>query len=121
MPEWAVELHPAFDAELDNWPAPAREEMLAQAGLLARFGPGLGRPRVDTLVGSAHANMKELRFAADKAEWRVAFAFDPRRRAILLVGGSKSGVSQSRFYASLIRRADARYADHLASLRTKRK
>ncbi len=65
--------------------------------LLQAFGPQLGRPRVDTLNGSGHANMKELRFTAAHGQWRVAFAFDPRRKAILLVAGDESGVGQKRF------------------------
>ena len=69
---------------------------------------------MDTLKGSRHANMKELRFDAADGVWRVAFAFDPRRRAILLVAGDKSGVSEKRFYKQLIARADARYEAHLA-------
>jgi hypothetical protein len=57
--------------------------------------------------------MKELRFTLPDGEWRVAFAFDPERSAILLVGGSKSGVSEKRFYKDLIRVADARFTAHL--------
>jgi hypothetical protein len=71
---------------------------------------------VDTLKGARHANLKELRFSAAGGEWRVAFAFDPRRRAILLAGGDKSGVSEKRFYRELIRRADRRVDAHLARL-----
>jgi DNA-binding transcriptional regulator YiaG len=59
------------------------------------FGPAAKRPRVDTLKGSNHANMKELRFHTSGGVWRVAFAFDPRRRAILLIAGDKSGTSDS--------------------------
>lgn len=57
--------------------------------------------------------MKELRFKADNGEWRVAFAFDLKRAAILLVAGDKSGVGQSRFYKELIRKADKRFSKHL--------
>jgi hypothetical protein len=57
--------------------------------------------------------MKELRFTLPDGEWRVAFAFDRERRAILLVGGSKSGVSEKQFYNDLIRVADARFTAHL--------
>ena len=64
--------------------------MLAHARLLEQFGPQLGRPRVDTLKGSRHANMKELRFDADDGVWRLAFAFDPKRKAILLVADDRS-------------------------------
>ena len=74
-----------------------------------------------TQEGSSHANMKELRFSAADGEWRVAFAFDPKRKAILLVGGDKSGVSQKRFYRELIRKADDRFDAHLARLKQKAK
>lgn len=63
---------------------------------LREYGPALGRPEVDTLNGSKHANMKELRFRADGGVWRVAFAFDPERNAILLVAGDKSGTSEKK-------------------------
>lgn len=74
----------------------------------------LGRPHVDTLAGSRFPNMKELRFEAADGVWRVAFAFDPDRPAILLVAGDKSGVAQRRFYRALIAKADKRFAAHLA-------
>ena len=85
-----------------------------------KFGPQLGRPRVDTLNDSRHANMKELRFDAADGVWRVAFAFDPRRQAILLVAGDKSGVSEKRFYRNLIAKADERFDGHLDRLRKER-
>jgi len=61
--------------------------------------------------------MKELRFAAADGAWRVAFAFDPNRKAILLVAGDKSGGSERRFYRRLIDQADARFDAHLARIR----
>lgn len=73
---------------------------------------------MDTLKGSKHANMKELRFGWQGEVWRVAFAFDPDRQAILLVGGDKGGADQKRFYKRLIGLADARFDMHLASLAT---
>jgi hypothetical protein len=88
---------------------------LVQGGLST-----LGRPTVDTLNGSAHANMKELRFYVDNGVWRIAFAFDPQRKAILLVGRNKSGVNERRFYKQLISDADARFDAHLRSLKAKR-
>jgi hypothetical protein len=91
--------------------------MLAAVKVLEDYGPELGRPLVDTLKGSKYSNMKELRFAAANGAWRVAFAFDPSRQAILLVAGDKAGVSQSRFYRSLIAKADQRYEAHLQRLR----
>ncbi len=77
------------------------------------------RPDVDTLKDSDYANMKELRFRADGGVWRVAFAFDPRRNAILLIAGDKSGVSESKFYKRLIDKADKRYKEHLETLESK--
>jgi len=118
---WAVLLHDAFDAELNDLPEAVQDEILAHMGLLKQFGPTLGRPRVDTLKGSRHANMKELRFDAADGVWRVAFAFDPRRRAILLVGGDKSGGSEKRFYRQLIKKADARFDEHVKRLQTDRR
>jgi len=64
--------------------------------------------------------MKELRFTLADVEWRVAFAFDPKRHAILLVGGSKSGTNEKRFYRELIRVADARFDKHLEGLKAKK-
>jgi hypothetical protein len=64
--------------------------------------------------------MKELRFDAEGGVWRVAFAFDPQRKAILLCGGSKTGISRNRFYELLIRTADRRYKVHLAKLEQRR-
>lgn len=80
------------------------------------MGPGLGRPYVDTLNGSKYSNMKELRFSADDGVWRVAFAFDPQRRAIVLVTGDKAGQKERRFYRQLIDRADKRFDNHLNHL-----
>lgn len=109
----ADEFEPDFDALHKD----VQTEILALSLVLELFGPQLGRPRVDTLKGSRHANMKELRFSAADGEWRVAFALDPKRSAILLVAGDKSGVSQKRFYRKLIRMADQRFDAHLARLK----
>ena len=76
-----------FEPEFDALHKDVQVEILALSLVLEQFGPQLGRPRVDTLNGSRHANMKELRFSAADGEWRVAFAFDPKRTAILLAGG----------------------------------
>jgi hypothetical protein len=118
---WTVTHHDAFDPEYDALPEAVQDELLAMTGLLALYGPRLGRPHADTLAGSRHANMKELRFSADDGVWRVAFAFDPERQAILLVAGDKAGVAQKRFYKGLIARADKRFDEHLAGLAAKEK
>ncbi len=113
---WAVVFHDAFDAEFEALVEELQDELLAHAKLLAAFGPDLGRPTVDILKGSRHSNMKELRFSWNGQVWRVAFAFDPRQQAILLVGGDKGGADQRRFYKRLLTVADARYDDHLGTL-----
>ena len=113
-----VLFHEEFEPEFDALPEAVQDELLANATLLECFGPRLGRPRSDTLNGSRHANMKELRFNAANGVWRVAFAFDPKRRAILLVCGDKSGGSERKFYRQLIAKADERFSRHLDRLRT---
>jgi hypothetical protein len=117
---WIVLLHPDFDAEFAGLADDLQDELLAHAKLLSEFGPNLGRPTVDTLKASKHANMKELRFEWTGEVWRVAFVFDPKRQAILLTAGDKSGTNQRRFYKRLITIADTRYDDHLAALRNTR-
>ena len=113
---WTVLFHETFDVELTQLAEDLQDEVLAHARLLADFGPHLGRPTVDTLKGSCHANMKELRFSWKGEVWRVAFAFDPLRQAILLVGGYKGGADQRRFYKRLINVADERYTAYLGAL-----
>ncbi|HLH00540.1 MAG TPA: type II toxin-antitoxin system RelE/ParE family toxin [Bryobacteraceae bacterium] len=114
---WVVEIGDEFEPEFDALHEDVRTEILALSRLLQQFGPQLGRPRVDTLKGSRHRNMKELRFDAADGVWRVAFAFDAKRKAILLVAGDKSGVSEKRFYRELIRKADDRLDAHQARLK----
>ena len=118
---WTVEIGDEFEPEFDALHEDVRTEILALSRLLKQFGPQAGRPRVDTLKGSRHTNMKELRFSAADGEWRVAFAFDTRRRAILLVASDKSGVSEKRFYRELLQKADDRFDAHLARLKAERK
>jgi hypothetical protein len=116
---WTVLYHDAFVPELDALAEDVQDSLFTMAELLQALGPSLGRPHADTLSGSKYANMKELRFRADDGVWRVAFAFDPERKAILLVAGDKAGVTQKRFYKGLIARADARFAEHLETLKGK--
>ena len=118
---WTIYYHYAFEAEVDELPDEVQIELLARVERLVELGPKAKRPMVDTLKGSKHANMKELRFKAVAGVWRVAFAFDPQRHGILLVAGDKSGVSSSEFYRSLIGRADARFDEHLVLLEKDKK
>jgi hypothetical protein len=114
--EWEVRFDGTFAVEAKVFTRAAQLEIAALAGLLRQFGPHLRRPHCDTLKGSRYTNMKELRFSLPDGAWRIAFVFDPQRRAILLVGGSKSGTNEKQFYRDLIRVADARFAAHLVSL-----
>lgn len=116
---WIVELADEFEHEFAELHRDVQDEILALSRLLQQFGPELSRPRVDTLNGSRFANFKELRFNATDGEWRVAFAFDSKRKAILLAAGDKSGVTEKRFYDRLIQKADRRFEAHLDRLRTK--
>ena len=113
---WTVSFHDLFEDEFNAFAQEVQDELLATAKLLKDYGPSLGRPHADTLKGSDYANMKELRFAAADGVWRVAFAFDPKREAILLVAGDKSGGSESKFYKRLLNKADERYRQHLENL-----
>ena len=109
---WSVDFHPSFEAwanELDQQDA---EALLAAIRILRDAGPTLGRPLVDTIKGSRHANMKELRpGSTGRTEIRVLFAFDLERQAILLVGGDKSD-DWTGWYKVNIQIADERFAEH---------
>ena len=113
---WEVLLHDDVSAWFlylaDHEPETAA---LVEAAIdkLADDGPTLGRPLVDRIKGSRHHNMKELRpGSAGGSEVRVLFAFDPRRQAILLVAGDKSG-SWKTWYARNVPVADDRFDEHL--------
>jgi hypothetical protein len=107
----------AFVEEFRDFPEEVQNEIAALAEMLGAIGPSLKRPHSDTLNGSRFANMKELRFGAADGVWRLAYAFDPQRKAILLVAGDKSGVSSARFYKTLITKADSRFEDHLDAMK----
>jgi hypothetical protein len=118
--KWEVDLYDDFVPEYRAMPKEVQDELLAHIALLEQFGPQLGRPRADTLNGSRHPNMKELRFKAADGVWRVAFAFDLNRSAILLVAGDKSSVSEKRFYRQLIDKADERFDAHVVRIKRQR-
>ena len=118
---WQVAFHNEFEPEFAALSTGVQDELLAHAILLRDYGPDLGRPMVDTLKGSKHGNMKELRFRYGKQVWRVAFAFDPTRQALLLVAGDKAGADQRLFYKRLIEKADGRLSLHLSELKPRLK
>lgn len=84
-------------------------------------GPDLGRPIVDTLYGSRHSNMKELRFNAEGGVWRFAFAFDPKQRAVILVGVTSKVQTKNNSIAGcwLLDVADERFDDYAQKERDK--
>lgn len=94
--------------------ADQQEALTAAIQVLETHGPSLGRPLVNTVKGSRHHNMKELRVSKG-GTLRVLFAFDPRREAILLLGGDKSGRWEE-WYEWAIPTADDRYDRHLAEI-----
>lgn len=111
---WSIDFIEDFRNEFESYPKIVQAEIVALLELLAEDGPHLGRPHVDTLHGSGHSNMKELRCRGKCGAWRVAFAFTPDRRALVLAGGKKSRGKEGRFYKKLIRKADARFDEYLA-------
>jgi hypothetical protein len=119
--EWEIIFHDEFIPEYRELSESVQNVLVALTSILREKGPVMGRPQVDTLKGSRHANMKELRFDADGGVWRVAFAFDPERKAILLIAGDKGGVEQGRFYRGLIQVADGRFDQHLKALHSKKR
>ena len=94
----------------------SHEQVIAALELLRHKGPALGRPFVDSVAGSKHSNMKELRpGSTGTSELRLLFVFDPRRRAIILVGGDKRGI-WTKWYRQNIQLADSRFDEHLRSI-----
>ena len=118
---WRVETTHEFDTWFADLKKDGQEEIIAKVGLLKLYGPKLGRPHADTLNGSKHANLKELRANTRDQVLRVAFAFDPERSAILLMGGDKSAVGQKHFYERLIAKADVLFEQHLKSIAARKK
>ncbi len=113
--EWDVLFDEEFAEWLDAIEESLRVKIAGHVELLERFGPNLGRPRVDTVKGSDYPNMKELRIQHQGEPWRIPFAFDTQRAAILLLGGNKA--SDKRWYRENIPTADARFRRHLERLR----
>jgi hypothetical protein len=112
---WQVEYTDEFGQWYRTLSAKEQDAIDRCVYLLERRGPELGRPYVDAVRGSRHANMKELRSQAGGKPLRTFFAFDPRRSAILLIGGDKTG--DRRFYQRMIPVADTLFEVYLKELR----
>ncbi len=112
---WTIEYTDEFESWWESLSADEQESVAASVELLRQLGPGLSRPHADAVKGARRANMKELRTQHRGRPLRTLFAFDPRRTAILLIGGDKTG--DKRFYERMIPLAERLYAEHLAQLR----
>lgn len=111
---WQVEYTDEFGEWWDMLSGEERTRVIASVSLLERLGPNLPFPHSSGISGSRHGHMRELRVQVGGRPLRVFYAFDPRRAAILLIGGDKTG--QDAFYTRLIPVADRLYDEHLAEL-----
>ena len=111
---WEVEFTSEFERWWNSLDAYEQRSVDASVELLREAGPRLGRPHADTIKGSKHSNLKELRTQHQGHALRTFFAFDPRRCAILLIGGDKTG--DDRFYEQTIPLADRLLDEHLDAL-----
>jgi hypothetical protein len=108
---WEVLYTDEFGTWFESLTEDQQDAVIARVDLLEAEGPALGRPSVDTIVGSRHPNMKELRVSKGGAI-RILFAFDPRRQAVLLIGGNKAGQWRA-WYEKAIPRADDLFDQYL--------
>lgn len=118
--EWEVVFDDDFrNDEFGSMDAEQRRSLIAAAHALEKSGPAAGRPLIGTLDNAKHPNMKELRYDAHEGTqvWRAAFAFDPQRKAIVLVAGDKQGKDEERFYKALLKKANKRYGKHVERLK----
>jgi len=112
---WNVEATEEYALWYAGVESNAQADIDAVVLMLSEKGPQLSRPHADTLKGSIHSNMKELRVQSGGKPLRICFAFDPNRSAILLIGGDKTG--DKRFYDRMISQADSLYEEHLEELK----
>jgi len=112
---WIVEYTDEFGVWFNTLDERAQNRLFAAVQRLEAQGPNLDFPHSSGLAGSRHAHMRELRVQVGGRPIRVFFAFDPRRDAILLIGGDKTG--DKRFYERMIPIADQLYDAHLEELR----
>jgi hypothetical protein len=112
---WEVEFTDEFGAWFDGMGTDEQDSVAASVGLLQQMGPTLPHPHSSGVNGSRHDHMRELRVQHRGRPYRVFYAFDPRRSAILLIGGDKTG--DNRFYERMVPIADDLYDVHLSELR----
>ena len=117
---WKVVETDEYQEWFETLDVAAKEDIRGKVQVLGTIGPSLGRPQVDTLKGSRFANMKELRVKSKGRPFRILFAFDLKRRAVLLVGGNKAGGGGKDFYAVMIPLADRLFADYLEAMKNEK-
>jgi hypothetical protein len=111
---WEVEFTEEFGSWWDDLDEDEQDSIDQGVGLLEARGPSLPFPYSSDINGSKHGNMRELRIQHRGEPYRVFYAFDPRRSAILLIGGNKTGDDQ--FYERMVPQADRIYDEHLREL-----
>ena len=111
---WEVEYTDEFEEWWDSLSEAMQDAASKSVGLLERFGPFLGFPHSSEIRGSRHGHMRELRIQTGGRPLRVLYAFDPRRNALLLLGGDKTG--DDRWYEVHVPIADRLYDEHLRAL-----
>jgi hypothetical protein len=114
--KWEIEYTDEFGCWWDGLTGEEQESVCVIVNLLEEFGPGLHRPHADGIAESKHSNMRELRIQHAGNPYRVLYAFDPRRTAILLLGGDKTG--DDHWYDKYVPIADRLYDEHLETLQT---
>ena len=115
---WEVEFTDEFGEWWNVLTADEQDDVAMVVGLLENQGPSLRHPHSSGVQGSRHRRMRELRIQHKGQPYRVLYAFDPRRTAILLLGGNKTG--QNRWYKEFVPKADDLYDEHLETLKTER-
>lgn len=112
---WEVEFTDQFEEWWNSLTENQQEDLAASVELLGEYGTTLGAQHSSGIVTSRHSHMRELRTQSGGEPLRTFYAFDPRRVAILLLGGTKAG--NDRFYVEYVRKADDLYDQHLEELR----
>ena len=109
---WEIETTDEYDSWFLDQTENGQASIRMKVELLAEYGPNLPRPHADILKGSNLKNLKELRAQSENHVFRVAFLFDDKRKAVLLIGGDKKGKKEKQFYRNLIKQAEEIYRQY---------
>jgi hypothetical protein len=108
---WEIVFHREFEEWFFTQDNEVQKSIAMVLDILEEQGASLGRPYADMIKGSTFTNMKELRVQHDGNPYRILFAFDPQRQAVLLIGGDKGG--DKRWYEKNIPIAERRFTEYL--------